>query len=215
MGKRPAPVGKRANKNRPSQLSSSRAVSTLRVAPGLSAGAPGHSGRDPRFDACSAGTADEHTWQQKYSFVFEQQRGELKDMQQRLSASKSASKKRIRGGGENRKRGRAKRLSEEEAEELKLEINRRSNQLKQREQSAEKQRVRTAARKQEVEAVRQGKRPFFEKKSALQERQLVEKFEQLERSGGLDKFMEKKRKKRASKQRRRLPDAAPADDATW
>ena len=45
--------------------------------------------------------------------------------------------------------------------------------------------------------MRQGKRPFFEKKSALQERQLVAQFEQLERSGQLDKFMEKKRKKRA------------------
>ena len=141
-------IAKRANKNRPAQMSSARAVPTLRVAPGLSAGAPGHSrhSRDPRFDACSAGTADEHAWQQKYSFVFDQQRDELKDMQRRLSDSKSASKKRIRGGGENRKRGRAKRLSAEEAEELKLEINRRSNQLKQRAQSAEKQRIRTAAR---------------------------------------------------------------------
>ena len=211
MLRKPQPI-KRANKNRPSQISSKRAVSTLRVAPGLSAAEPGHHGRDPRFDSCSVGTADEHAWQQKYSFVFDQQRDELKDMQRQLTDSKSASKKRLRGGGENRKRGRAKRLSEGEAEELKLEINRRSNQLKQREQAAEKQRIATAARKEEVEAVRQGKRPFFEKKSALQERQLKVQFEQLERKGGLDKFMEKKRKKRASKQRRQLPDQ---DKSAW
>ena len=46
----------RANKNRPAQQSTKRAVSTLRVAPGLSASAGADkSGRDPRFDAVSKG----------------------------------------------------------------------------------------------------------------------------------------------------------------
>ena len=223
---------KRLDKNRPQQLSSKRAVPTLRVAPGLSASAPAERARDPRFDAVSAGSCDRHSWEQAYSFVFDQRREELSQMKRRLSESKAANKRKVHGGGEHRKRLRAKRLDAEEEAELTAEISRRTSQVRAQERAAKAQRVSTTARKAEVQAVKEGKQPFYEKKSKIQvrgrasgsacrdlpershlarraqERQLVAQYNELKKSGQLDKFLEKRRKKVAAKQRKRLPAKA-------
>lgn len=161
---------KRLNKNRPQQLSSKRAVPTLRVAPGLSASAPAPRARDPRFDAVSAGSCDRHSWEQAYSFVFEERREELSQMKRKLSESKAANKRKVHGGGEHRKRLRAKRLGAEEEAELAAEISRRSSQVRAQERAAKAQRVSATARKAEVQAVKEGKQPFYEKKSKIQAR---------------------------------------------
>ena len=159
---------KRLNKNRPQQLSSKRAVPTLRVAPGLSASAPAERARDPRFDAVSAGSCDRHSWEQAYSFVFDQRREELSQMKRRLSESKAANKRKVHGGGDHRKRLRAKRLDAEEEAELTAEISRRTSQVRAQERAAKAQRVSATARKVEVQAVKEGKQPFYEKKSKIQ-----------------------------------------------
>ena len=161
---------KRLNKNRPQQLSSKRAVPTLRVAPGLSASAPSERVRDPRFDAVSAGSCDRHSWEQAYSFVFEQRREELSQMKRKLSESKAANKRKVHGGGEHRKRLRAKRLDADEESELAAEISKRSGQVRAQERAAKAQRVSATARKAEVRAVKEGKQPFYEKKSKIQAR---------------------------------------------
>ena len=56
-----------------------------------------------------------------------------------------------------------------------------------------------------VVAVAAGKRPYYKKAREIREEQLTEQFQQLEKSGRLDNYMAKKRKQRASKQRKALP----------
>ena len=76
--------------------------------------------------------------------------------------------------------------------------------------------VRSAARKAEVEAVRDGKSPFFQKKSALREQALVAQYEKLEKSGSLNKFLAKRRKKVATKQHKKVPlERRGFSDADW
>ena len=56
-------------------------------------------------------------------------------------------------------------------------------------------------------AVKLGKRPFFQKKSALRERELVMQYDELKHEGKLDKYLAKRRKKVESSQRKALPAA--------
>ena len=72
-------------------------------------------------------------------------------------------------------------------------------------EAAERQRLKSAVRKKEVVAVAAGKRPYYKKAREIREEQLTEQFQQLEKSGRLDNYMAKKRKQRASKQRKALP----------
>lgn len=205
----PLSVPSRLNKNRPSQMSTKRAVSTLRIAPGLSAGSSSErASRDPRFDAVSKGDVNEHLWRQKYAFVFDKQREEVKEIKQTLAASKTAAKTSttVVGRKKKRKRGGAKPLSAEEEEELKLEVSRKSNQLREYDQALERQKLKSAVRKQELAAISEGKRPFFKKARDLKEAELSEQYRQLQDKGQLDKYMAKKRKQRASKQRKALPN---------
>jgi ribosomal RNA-processing protein 36 len=50
-----------------------------------------------------------------------------------------------------------------------------------------------------------GKRPFYLKKSEKKRLELVAKYEALKASGGLEKYMAKRRKKNAAKDHRYLP----------
>jgi len=51
-----------------------------------------------------------------------------------------------------------------------------------------------------------GNKPFYLKKSEKRKRELVAKYEELKATGGLEKFMAKRRRKNASKDHRYLPD---------
>ena len=64
-------------------------------------------------------------------------------------------------------------------------------------------------RQEEVQAVKEGKKPFFAKKSALRERELIAQYEELKKGGKLDKFLEKRRRKLDAKQHKRVPGEAP------
>ena len=54
-------------------------------------------------------------------------------------------------------------------------------------------------KKAELAAVKEGKKPFFLKKSERKKLTLAEKFKELKQSGKLEKYMEKKRKRNAAK----------------
>ncbi len=57
----------------------------------------------------------------------------------------------------------------------------------------------------EKAAVGGGKAPFYLKKSEKRRLELLAKYESLKESGGLEKYMAKRRKKNASKDHRYLP----------
>jgi ribosomal RNA-processing protein 36 len=57
----------------------------------------------------------------------------------------------------------------------------------------------------EKEAVKGGKKPFFLKKSEKKRQDLVQRYQDLKTTGGLEKAMAKKRKKNAAKDHRYVP----------
>ena len=59
-------------------------------------------------------------------------------------------------------------------------------------------------------AVKAGKRPFFAKKSAVRERELLTQYEELKKEGKLDKFLARKRKKLGGRDHKRMPDERPS-----
>lgn len=65
--------------------------------------------------------------------------------------------------------------------------------------------VAAAARASEKQAVRDGKTPFFMRRSALKERELEVKFDELKKTGGVKKFIRNRRRRAAAKERRRMP----------
>uniref|UniRef100_A0A0D3H941 rRNA biogenesis protein RRP36 n=1 Tax=Oryza barthii TaxID=65489 RepID=A0A0D3H941_9ORYZ len=67
--------------------------------------------------------------------------------------------------------------------------------------------------KKEREAAKTGKRPYYLKKSEIRERKLMNKYNELKEAGKLDAFMEKRRRKNASKDHRYMPYRRNGDGA--
>ncbi|OAE22190.1 hypothetical protein AXG93_3271s1330 [Marchantia polymorpha subsp. ruderalis] len=90
-------------------------------------------------------------------------------------------------------------------EEAKRHIEWIDKQLKEEEQR-KKQASKASEQKAVVkQAVKEGKKPYFPKKSELKKQELVEKYKELKSSGKLEKFMAKRRKKNAAKDHRFVP----------
>ena len=62
-----------------------------------------------------------------------------------------------------------------------------------------------ALQAEERAAVKQGKKPFFQKRSDAKRQQLIAKYKQLKATGGLDKALQKRRRKNAMKDHRYVP----------
>ncbi|XP_027905942.1 ribosomal RNA processing protein 36 homolog [Vigna unguiculata] len=60
-------------------------------------------------------------------------------------------------------------------------------------------------KKKEREATKQGKRPFYLKKSEIRKQRPIEKYNQLKSSGKLEAFVEKRRRRNAAKDHRYMP----------
>ncbi|XP_020114921.1 ribosomal RNA processing protein 36 homolog isoform X2 [Ananas comosus] len=65
--------------------------------------------------------------------------------------------------------------------------------------------------KKEREAAKHGKRPYYLKKSEIRERKLIKKYNELKEGGKLDAYIEKRRKKNASKDHRYVPYKRPSN----
>ncbi len=69
----------------------------------------------------------------------------------------------------------------------------------------------TMMQKREKEAVREGKKVYFPKRSDKKRQELVRKYEELKVSGRLERAMAKRRKKNAAKDHRFMPSLRKAD----
>eukprot|EP00756_Hemistasia_phaeocysticola_P044355 Hpha_TRINITY_DN1799_c0_g1::TRINITY_DN1799_c0_g1_i1::g.158350::m.158350/K14795/RRP36; ribosomal RNA-processing protein 36 len=143
---------------------------------------------DPRFSDMS-GSFNNGLFEASYDF--------LNGMREKEERSLKSKLKRLRG---------AKR---EAAVEKKRNAAAELTGLKQfkseRRQLEMKQKVKRALRKREQQAVTEGKKPFFLKRSARKEAVLKEKYQDLSRSGKVDQFMTKQRRKQAMKEASSLP----------
>lgn len=169
---------KRLNKHKPQEISSKQRVPFLRkVVPVKKA-----ISRDPRFDDLS-GEYKPEVFSQTYKFITDIQEREKIIVKKKLKKVKSSEKK----------------------EELKFLLKRMENQERERKRKEQQREKELLFKKKQRELVGQGHKPFFLKKSDKKKLELAEKFKDLKRSGKLENFMSKKRKRNATKDRRRLP----------
>lgn len=177
----------REHKHRPVEMSSKKPVSVLRDSTlGLGDGSgimKKKRTRDPRFDSLS-GNYSEKAFKKRFSFIFDEKiPEEQRDIKDSLSKVKSSSKK-------NKLERRLEKLNQQ----LRAEESRRKHE-------ARKQKVldshRNATKGQSIK--------YHLKKSEIKKQELVLKYQELQDSGRLDKYMEKRRKKNAAKDHRYLP----------
>ncbi|KAM0934661.1 putative rRNA biogenesis protein RRP36 [Dioscorea sansibarensis] len=169
----------RAHKNRPMEMSSKVPVGRLREV----IQAPKKVTRDPRFESL-CGTLDTEGFHKRYDFLF----------QVELPAEKEKLQKLIK-----------KERDPNVVKELKDHVCWIDKQLRSAQQKKVGSRVLSEHIKKEKEAAKQGKQPYYLKKSEIRQRELVKKYEDLKAIGKLDSFIEKRRKRNALKDIRYMP----------
>ncbi|NXO13248.1 RRP36 protein, partial [Oriolus oriolus] len=138
--------------------------------------------RDPRFDDLS-GEYKPEIFMKTYSFLDNIKKQEKEMVQKQLKKCRNM--------------------------EQKEKLQRLLNRMTQQEQAQKKQQKlrerELSLKRQQRELAKQGKKPFFLKKSEKRKLELAEKYAELKRSGKLESFLNKKRKRNAIKDKRHLP----------
>ncbi|XP_049321878.1 ribosomal RNA processing protein 36 homolog [Astyanax mexicanus] len=169
---------KRLSKHRPEEMSAKKPVPFLRkVVPTKKMVS-----RDPRFDDLS-GEFRPDVFKQTYNFI-----GEIREKEAEMVKSKLKKVK-----------------SEAKREELKSLLKRMKNQDSARQRLEQQREKELQFKRQQRELVGQGHRPFYLKKSDKKKLELANKYTELKKSGKLENFLSKKRKRNANKDRRKLP----------
>ncbi|XP_065175505.1 ribosomal RNA processing protein 36 homolog [Sycon ciliatum] len=167
----------RTNKNRPVEKSSKQRVSAFKDPLRKKKVA-----RDPRFDDLS-GKLNPDLFQKSYDFIESYQSTEKKELRREAKRTRDPNRK--------------------------LEINTMLSRLDQQErrdqQRKEQQAAKRETRKHQQDLIKQGKKPFYLKKSDQKKLEIATKFAELKKTNKLDKFSIKKRKRNASRDRRKLP----------
>eukprot|EP00062_Callorhinchus_milii_P026119 gi/632987864/ref/XP_007882793.1/ PREDICTED: ribosomal RNA processing protein 36 homolog [Callorhinchus milii] len=174
---------KRTNKNRPLEMSAKQRVPFLRkVVPVKKQRA-----RDPRFDDLS-GEYKPSIFEKTYAFLDDMKKEEKEMVKKQLNKVQDPNRK-------------------QELEQLLQRMNNQEDAQSSRRRERERH---LQFKRQQRERVRQGSKPFHLTKSAQREMELAEKYRELKRSGKLESFLGKKRKRNAVKDRRRMPTKQPA-----
>ncbi|NXC62386.1 RRP36 protein, partial [Aleadryas rufinucha] len=138
--------------------------------------------RDPRFDDLS-GEYKPEIFMKTYSFLDSIKKQEKEIVQKQLKKCQNM--------------------------EQKEKLQRLLNHMTQQEQAQKKQQKlresELSLKRQQRELAKQGKKPFFLKKSEKRKLELAEKYAELKRSGKLESFLNKKRKRNAIKDKCHLP----------
>lgn len=174
----------RANKNRPVEMSSKFAVGRHRQVVDVK----NRKFRDPRFEPMS-GHLNYEMFRKSYAFLDTYQDQEVELLRKSLRKEKGQEKP-------DQIHALLGRLQQERAERKRADALRKT--LGDR-------------KKQEAEAVAQGKQPYFLKTKDKRQLAKDQRFEELKKDGKLKKFLEKKRKRNAAKDRRWLPSQRRGD----
>ncbi|XP_044265675.1 ribosomal RNA processing protein 36 homolog [Tribolium madens] len=168
---------KRANKNRPREMSSKRPTrlenNVIPVKHVLN--------RDPRFEPM-CGTFDKKTFKKDYKFVNDLRKQEKIQLQKQLKETADPAEK----------------------NKLKFVIQRLENQIREDEK---KERVEQEESKEKSELkikLKAGEKVHFKKRSVKRLEGLISKFEQLKKTNKLQKHLERRSKKVSTKERKKL-----------
>ncbi|KAJ3160711.1 hypothetical protein HDU86_000470 [Geranomyces michiganensis] len=170
---------KRANKNMPLEVTSKRAVTRKRDVVEL----PKNKSRDPRFDPL-AGKLNEGLFDSSYGFLRDYEQSEMEMLKKQIVTEKDP--------------------------EVKAQMQETLTSMTSRMQARKTKDKRKALlkdwKKKEAALVQQGKKPWQLKSSDIKKMELVEKYKSM-KGKDVEKLLEKRRKKNATKERRFLPYA--------
>uniref|UniRef100_A0A803VAF7 rRNA biogenesis protein RRP36 n=1 Tax=Ficedula albicollis TaxID=59894 RepID=A0A803VAF7_FICAL len=138
--------------------------------------------RDPRFDDLS-GEYKPEIFMKTYTFLDTIKKQEKEMVQKQLKKCRNM----------------------EEKEKLQRLLNRMTQQEQAQKKQQKLRERELSLKRQQRELAKQGKKPFFLKKSEKRKLELAEKYAELKRSGKLESFLNKKRKRNAIKDKRHLP----------
>ncbi|KAJ3262552.1 rRNA biogenesis protein rrp36 [Boothiomyces macroporosus] len=170
---------KRQDKNMPIEITSKKPVSRKRTIVEVPA-APKY--RDPRFEPL-AGKLNEGLFKRSYGFIREYQESELELLKNDIQKEKDSERK----------------------EELKKTLSRLTSKINAQKAKDKQEQAKREYKKKEQALVKEGKTPFFLKKSELKKRELIEKYKSIGKGANLEKVLEKRRKKNAAKEHTRIP----------
>ncbi|XP_054710126.1 ribosomal RNA processing protein 36 homolog [Uloborus diversus] len=172
------PTFTRLNKNRPREMSSKNPVPVIRDVFQVKRK---HS-RDPRFDDLS-GVFSKEQFEEDYSFI-----NDIKYQE------KKALEKELQRVGDD----------EKQKQQILYLLQRIKNQEKSKKMEEKKQAEEQIFKEEMMNTLKSGRKPYIPKKSEIKKKKLVESFEALKKSGKLEKYLEKKRKKMFSKDKKRF-----------
>ena len=138
--------------------------------------------RDPRFDALS-GNYNEEMFEKSYDFINDIKRQELEAVKKQLKKVKNREKK----------------------EQLKSLLRKMRQETKLKESKKKMKELERNRKEEEKTLIEKGKKPFYLKKSDRKKQELVERYKELKSGGKLDKYLSKKRKRNAMKEKKKLP----------
>nr|CAG4650509.1 EOG090X0E8U [Sida crystallina] len=169
---------KRANKNRPREMSSKSRKIEAKVAIQV----PKVFHNDPRFDAL-CGEFHERKFHKNYEFVYKMKVKEVTKLKEELK--EETNPKRV--------------------EKIKYLIQRMENQIRAEQKRKEEEEKQFEERQLQIDAMNQGISPYFASKTAQKEKTLKEKFNRLKDEGKLERYMAKRRKHNAQRDRKHMP----------
>lgn len=180
----PESVAKRTKKSRPREISSKRPVPVgrdrcLGIDDGQGRERSVRKAFDPRFEDHCGDLREDHV-ERNYAFVNGLREKRKSELEQTLRKDNS-----------NEEAGRELRRMEEDNNRRKVVLRRRQ--------------ILQKVRQEEKEAVKRGKKPYFLKEKDLRKLEVEAKFKELKQSGGVKKYIEKRRRRLASKDRKLLP----------
>lgn len=174
----------RSSKHAPTIQSSKKAVTRKREV----IDTPKIRSRDPRFDPLTGAAPDREKLNKKYAFVAEYQASELSSLKSLL-----------------KDRHASRTMTESEREDLKRKIASMESKAKAQQNTDRVREIEREHKKRERDAVGQGKKPFFLKKSEVKKQALVKKFEGM-KGRERERAVERRRKKLSQRERRSMPD---------
>jgi len=167
---------KRANKNRPTEMSARKPVSKQISVPKEKT----KKIRDPRFDDLS-GEFDDKIFRKKYGFIKDVKAKEKIEVERMMVTEKDAEKK----------------------SEMKYLLSRMEEQEVSERRKIRREEIERDLKKKELEQIKKGKKPYFVHKGAVNAIEQKEFKEELEKSGKMAKVLKRKEKKMEMKEKKR------------
>ncbi|KAF2731400.1 DUF947-domain-containing protein, partial [Polyplosphaeria fusca] len=168
----------RSSKHAPAVQSSKRAVTRRRDIVEVKKAAI----RDPRFDNATGPRPDEHAVKKRYAFLNDYKASEIAELKAAIKKTKN----------------------EEDKEKLKRKLLSMESQKKSQDAKDKQQQIVREHKKKEKELVKQGKNPFYLKKSEQKKLALIDRFQNM-KAKQRDKVIERRRKKTTAKERKNMP----------